>query len=125
MKIEEIIEEKNLKRTSARRELLTILSAQNKPISYEDVKEVISMDKATFYRNVSKFEQENILNSFESNNKKRYYELQKSPHAHFVCNACNTIECLKDVKIPKLEGYQIVDTVFKGLCKECNAMKEK
>ncbi|MEJ2373716.1 MAG: transcriptional repressor [Sulfurimonas sp.] len=59
------------------------------------------------------------------NDKKRYYEIQKNPHAHFICNECNTIECLKDVQTPKIEGYQIVDTVFKGLCKECNAMKEK
>ena len=125
MKIEEIIEEKNLKRTPARTELLEIFYTQNKPIAYEDIKALIRMDKATFYRNVSKFEQENILSSFESNDKKRYYELQKNPHAHFICNECNTIECLKDIQTPKIEGYQIVDTVFKGLCKECNAMKEK
>ena len=40
----------------------------------EDIKSDISMDKATFYRNISKFEEEDILNSFESNDKKRYYK---------------------------------------------------
>lgn len=120
MKIENIIEEKNLKRTPARKELLEIFYEQQKPISFEDVKEKLSMDKATFYRNVSKFEQENILISFESNDKKRYYELQKLPHAHFICTACNTIECLKDIKLPKLQGYKIIDSTFKGVCKSCN-----
>ncbi|MBD3808239.1 MAG: transcriptional repressor [Epsilonproteobacteria bacterium] len=120
MKIEDIIEEKNLKRTPARAELLEIFYTQNKPIAYEDIKALIRMDKATFYRNVSKFEQENILNSFESNDKKRYYEIQKNPHAHFICNECNTIECLQDLEMPKLKGYQIQDAIFKGLCKACN-----
>jgi Fur family ferric uptake transcriptional regulator len=125
MIIENIIEEKNLKLTSARKELLEIFYKYKRPISFENIKELISMDKATFYRNVSKFEQENILNSFESNDKKRYYEIQENPHAHFICNACNTIECLKDVKMPKIEGYKIVDSIFKGLCKSCNIKKVK
>ncbi|MFT7860380.1 MAG: transcriptional repressor [Sulfurimonas sp.] len=120
MSIEDIIEEKNLKRTPARKELLELFYEQEKPISFEDIKDEISMDKATFYRNVSKFEEEEILNSFESNDKKRYYEIKEQPHAHFICTACNTIECLKDVELPKLEGYKIVDSIFKGLCKSCN-----
>ena len=78
------------------------------------------MDKATFYRNISKFESESIVNSFESNDKKRYYELQSFPHAHFICNACNKVECIKNVKPIKLEGYKITDMIFKGICKECN-----
>ena len=125
MNIESIIEEKNLKLTSARKELLEIFYECKKPISFEDVKEKINMDKATFYRNVSKFEQENILKSFESNDKKRYYEIQDNPHAHFICTSCNTIECLKDVDIPYIEGYKIVDAIFKGLCKSCNIEKDK
>lgn len=120
MNIENIIEEKNLKRTSARKELIEIFSSCKKPVSFEDIKEKINMDKATFYRNVSKFEQENILSSFESNDKKRYYEMFRSPHAHFICSACNTIECIQDIKPAKLKGYKIVDTIYKGLCKDCN-----
>jgi Fur family ferric uptake transcriptional regulator len=119
MQIENIIEEKKLKLTSARKELLEILNEEKKPISFEDVKNRISMDKATFYRNASKFEEEAIVNSFESNDKKRYYELQESPHAHFICNVCNTIECLKNIEPVKLEGYKIVDMIFKGICKSC------
>lgn len=123
MEIKNIIEEKNLKVTTARKELLEILSAQKKPISFEDIKDKISMDKATFYRNVSKFESESILKSFESNDKKRYYELQESPHAHFICNKCNAIECLENAPLLKLEGYSIMDVIYKGMCKNCNTLK--
>jgi Fur family ferric uptake transcriptional regulator len=43
-------------------------------LSYEDIKSDISMDKASFYRNITKFEEQGILNSFESNDKKRYFD---------------------------------------------------
>ncbi len=120
MKIEEIIEEKELRLTSARREFLEILIHENRPISFEDVKNKIQMDKATFYRNALKFEKESIINSFESNDKKKYYELQETPHAHFICNRCNTIECLKNVEPITIEGYVIEDMIFKGICNNCN-----
>jgi len=120
MNIKNIIEEKNFKLTLARKELLMILSKEKRPLCFEDIKERISMDKATFYRNISKFESESIVHSFESNDKKRYYELRNAPHAHFICTACNTIECLKNVEPLKLDGYKIVDMIFKGICKNCN-----
>lgn len=78
------------------------------------------MDKATFYRNVLKFEEESIVTSFESNDKKRYYEIQGLPHAHFICNACNSVECLKNIAPIQLTGYKITDMIFKGICKNCN-----
>ncbi|MDD2905116.1 MAG: transcriptional repressor [Sulfurimonas sp.] len=122
MQIEKIIEEKNLKLTTARKELLGIFVASSKPLCFEDIKSKLNMDKATFYRNVSKFESEAILNSFESNDKKRYYEINESAHAHFVCNRCNQIECLKEKLDYKLRGYIIADVIFKGVCKQCNQM---
>ncbi|WP_324172274.1 Fur family transcriptional regulator [Sulfurimonas sp.] len=119
MQITNIIEEKNLKLTSARKELLEILDREKKPISFEDIKHKINMDKATFYRNISKFESNSIVNSFESNDKKRYYEIQGSPHSHFICNTCNHIECLESILPTKLEGYSVSDVIYKGICKSC------
>jgi len=120
MTIDNIFENKKLKQTTARKELLEVLIHEIKPVSFEDIKEKITMDKATFYRNISKFESEDIVNSFESNDKKRYYEIQSSPHAHFICNSCNYIECLKDSSFVKPDGYIVIDTIFKGICKECD-----
>ena len=119
MQIETLIEEKNLKLTSARRELLEVLKKEAKPVSFEDIKDKIHMDKATFYRNASMFENQSILNSFESNDKKRYYELQESHHAHFICNTCSAIECIKDVEPIAIKGYLIEDMIFKGVCAKC------
>ncbi|PNV82487.1 MAG: transcriptional repressor [Sulfurimonas sp.] len=120
MQIKNIIEEKNLKLTAARKELLEIFNLEKKPLSFEDIKDKIKMDKATFYRNVLMFEKESIVRGFESNDKKRYYEIQGSTHSHFICNVCNNIECLDEARPKKLSGYTIVDTIYKGICKLCN-----
>jgi Fur family ferric uptake transcriptional regulator len=119
MSIEDIIKDKNIKLTNARIEILTILKDAPAPLSYEDVKADITMDKATFYRNITKFEEEDILNSFESNDKKRYFELKQHKHAHFVCLECNKIECINTVNVT-LPGYDINNIIINGKCKECN-----
>ena len=120
MKIEELIKDKNIKLTTARVKLLEILKEANRPLCYEEIKKDISMDKATFYRNISKFEEEGILNAFESNDKKRYFELKLKPHAHFVCVECNRVECIKDIDI-SLPGYEINNVIINGKCQDCLA----
>ncbi len=55
----------NIKLTSARKSILDILINSSKPLSYEDIKDKISMDKSNFfYRNITIFEEENLINSF-------------------------------------------------------------
>lgn len=108
----------NIKQTSARVELLKVFSDFKKPISYEDIKENLSMDKATFYRNISLFEEEGIINSFESNDKKRYFELKSNPHAHFICKLCNKIECIDTLHI-NIPDYKIDNVTISGICKKC------
>lgn len=108
-----------IKLTSARKELLDILYASDRPLSYEDVKHEISMDKATFYRNIAKFQEENVVSGFESNDKKRYFEIQKNPHAHFICNICNKIECIDMPQNIAVKSHIIETVVFKGRCCEC------
>ncbi|MEA2092084.1 MAG: transcriptional repressor [Campylobacterota bacterium] len=125
MEIKNLIEQNNLKLTAARRELLEILIKETKPISFEDIKNKINMDKATFYRNIAKFQSNRIVSSFESNDKKRYYELQNAPHAHFICNMCNKIECLKKLDENTLKGYKVIDVIYKGICKNCIESESK
>jgi len=118
--INNLINGTNLKLTTARKSILDILVSSTKPLSYEDIKDKISMDKATFYRNISKFEEESIIKSFESNDKKRYFEIQKNPHAHFICTICSNITCLKEDSYIKLEGYQVDNIIIKGICPTCH-----
>ena len=77
------------------------------------------MDKATFYRNVAKFEEENLIQKFESDDKKWYFEIVGKPHAHFICKACRQVECIKKVGV-ELDGYVVQSIILKGICKKCN-----
>lgn len=110
---------KNIKLTTARKSILELLIDSNKPLSYEDMKEHISMDKATFYRNITIFEEESLVSSFESNDKKRYFEISKTPHSHFICSSCSKIECIHKKIDLNLPEYKIDNIIIKGICKEC------
>ena len=114
----------NIKLTTARKSILEIMINSNKPLSYEDMKDFISMDKATFYRNITIFEEENIINSFESNDKKRYFEIKKNQHSHFICSSCSRIECIHKKLELNLPEYKIENIIIKGICKTCLS-KEK
>lgn len=109
----------NIKLTSARKSILDILINSSKPLSYEDIKDKISMDKATFYRNITIFEEENLINSFESNDKKRYFEIKKNQHSHFICSSCSKIECIHQKLEFNLPDYKIENIIIKGICKNC------
>jgi Fur family transcriptional regulator, ferric uptake regulator len=109
----------NIKLTSARKSILELLVNSNKPLSYEDMKDNISMDKATFYRNITIFEEENLISSFESNDKKRYFEIRKTQHSHFICSSCSKIECIHEKVDFHLPNYKIENIIIKGICKDC------
>ena len=110
---------KNIKLTTARRAILEVFINSNKPLCYEDIKENLSMDKATFYRNITKFEDEDIVSSFESNDKKRYFEIQKTKHSHFICNVCSKIECIHEKLDVTIPNHQIDNIIIKGICPNC------
>ena len=122
MKFEELVKNKNLKLTHARVEILEKLSHATKPLSYDEIKNDISMDKATFYRNIAKFEENMLISSFESNDKKRYFEVNRSSHPHFICTQCNKIECINEPLHFNLKGYTVESIILKGICKECNQL---
>lgn len=124
MKIEALIKDKNIKLTTARVAILEAFEASDRPLCYDDIKSDISMDKATFYRNVSKFEEEGIVNAFESNDKKRYFEIKRKPHAHFVCVICNRVSCVREFDID-LTGYEVHNVIIHGECQSCLASEQQ
>jgi Fur family transcriptional regulator, ferric uptake regulator len=118
-KIKNLTNITNIKLTNARKSILELLISSNKPLSYEDMKDNISMDKATFYRNITIFEEESIISSFESNDKKRYFEIAKTPHSHFICSSCSKIECIHKKLDFNMPEYKIENIIIKGICKDC------
>ena len=108
-----------LKITDARSAILRVLKAARSPMSYEQMKVQMeqAMDKATFYRNIAKFEELGMVHKFESDDRKWYFELSTSTHAHFICEACHQITCM-DVDLG-LVDVEVKSIVLKGTCKEC------
>ena len=108
-----------LKITDARSAILRVLKAARSPMSYEQMKVQMeqAMDKATFYRNIAKFEELGIVHKFESDDRKWYFELSTSTHAHFICEACHQITCM-DVDLGLVDA-EVKSIVLKGTCKEC------
>ena len=73
----------------------------------------------TFLSDEAIFEEGNIINSFESNDKKRYFEIKRVAHSHFICSSCSKIECIhKEIEM-KLDNHQIDTIIIKGLCCDC------
>jgi Fur family ferric uptake transcriptional regulator len=119
LNITNLIKGKDIKLTSARKELLEIFTSSKKPLCYEEIKKDLSMDKATFYRNIIKFEEEQIINSIESYDKKRYFEIKQKPHAHFICTKCNNMECIRSGIDITIKDYTIENIILHGLCANC------
>lgn len=109
----------NVKKTNARFSILEVLKNAKSPMSYEQIKEKMgtTMDKATFYRNIAKFEESGMVQKFESDDRKWYFELTTSMHAHFICDACHQIQCM-NVSMGQVDG-DVKSIVLKGTCKEC------
>ena len=108
-----------LKITDARSAILRVLKAARSPMSYEQMKVQMeqAMDKATFYRNIAKFEELGMVHKFESDDRKWYFELSTTTHAHFICEACHQITCM-DVDLGLVDA-EVKSIVLKGTCKEC------
>jgi len=115
-----LCDEYEIKFTTARASILDVLKAANHPLNYEQIKEKMRLhiDKATFYRNIAKFEELGIVHKFEADDRKWYFELSTTTHAHFICEQCHKITCI-NVDLGAIEG-EVTSIVLKGTCKECH-----
>lgn len=119
--LQKVFKEYALKFTTARASILEVLKEAHCPLNYEQIREKmgVKMDKATFYRNVAKFEELGMVHKFESDDRKWYFELSSTTHAHFICEQCHQITCM-DVDLGKVEG-EVTSIVLKGTCKACHS----
>jgi Fur family ferric uptake transcriptional regulator len=121
MNSKNILKDNSLRETKARVDILDVLIDSDKPLSYEVMKDMLSvdMDKTTFYRNMATLEDSSIVNKFEADDKRWYFELKTSKHGHFFCRVCNQIECIHDINITIDSEYTIENIIIKGICKNC------
>ncbi|MDD3342027.1 MAG: transcriptional repressor [Sulfurospirillaceae bacterium] len=119
--IKTLFAEHGIKHTHARLAIITVLKEAKGPLNYDQIKAKMSltMDKATFYRNIAIFETSGMIHKFESDDRKWYFELSSHIHAHFICDVCHEIKCM-DISMNDVEG-DVKSIVLKGTCKACKS----
>lgn len=128
---QELLEKKGLKKTKLRIELMHHFRNTTHAQAYSDLKQALEYDadKSTLYRNLSVFEEKGLIHSINDHTGITKYALGASPesghgHAHFVCECCEIVYCVKDVAQPKYEvppGFKPknVQTIIHGICSNC------
>jgi Fur family transcriptional regulator, ferric uptake regulator len=135
MKVIDILNSHNLKRTGCREGIIEVVMTANQALSENEIREKLvgNYDRTTFYRSFKTLEENNILHKIVINNQLVKYALDntithKDEHAHFYCNECHTVKCMDNVPVPKYqlpEGYSDIETevLIKGICSNCKNQK--
>ena len=133
----DLLKNKKIKITNARKEILNIFLNSHKPMNAKDVflrlgknPKVKSLDEVTIYRNLTLFEEEGILKRVNLMKDSVYFESTLNHHHHMVCVGCGLIEDFSNNKFEKLiEDIVEGSSKFKkikehsleifGFCKKC------
>ena len=128
--IDDLLQERGLKRTKLRIALLNYLIDAKHAQSYPEIKRSLgeNVDKSTLYRNLTAFEEAGIIHRIEHGGVTKYafgkaHEHGLS-HAHFVCESCETVYCMEEpaqlqLNVPKGFKTKKVQTLIKGICAGC------
>lgn len=127
----------NMKRrnTPTKEAVLAILTASGKAMSQDAIEQKIDIDidRATIYRVLNRFCEDNILHRILGDDGKQYFALcikcdEKDTslhHFHFRCTNCQTIECLSipvHFSIPNGYSLESFNCVLTGVCKDCSLL---
>jgi Fur family ferric uptake transcriptional regulator len=131
MRVVDILNSHNLKRTSCREGIINVIITANQALSENEIRERLAgnYDRTTFYRSFKTLEEHRIIHKIVVDTQMVKYALDntvthKDEHAHFFCNECNTVKCLENIPVEKYklpDGYFDVETevLIKGICANC------
>ena len=118
--------------TPTKRAVLTLLTKTGKAMSEEAIEQQIEIkiNRATIYRILNQFCEDDIVHRIVAEDGKQYFAKRdrpdgttdNSPHYHFRCLECKTIECMPvavDFQVP--QGYQFkhANCIVSGICRDC------
>jgi len=129
--VDSLLKEHKLKKTRLRVALLNCILQSKHAQSYLDLKRELGepIDKSTLYRNLHVFEEAGIIHHINDQSGLTKYAFGQvhahgRNHAHFVCEKCETVFCVKesttiDVQVP--EGFKTknIQTIIRGTCDNC------
>jgi Fur family transcriptional regulator, ferric uptake regulator len=128
-----LLKKNKLKITKNRIAVLNVLQNSFKPLNHSEIMESLDnsqhWDRVTVYRILSEFTDKKLIKTLHSNERMTYFELIKpleEQHAHWVCEKCGKIECLKEdsyeFSIKKSDVFFInsIEILIKGNCGNCH-----
>lgn len=131
-KIANILKEKKLSNTPARREILSLLLHNHGPYSAEEIAQLIPdnlCDEATLFRTLKQFINKKLIKVVQLDEDFKRYEYNHPDHHHhhIKCNSCAKIETLNCASLEAFEkaakslGYQGIShrLEFFGTCQDC------
>jgi len=132
-KAEEILKEKKLSVTEARKLVLELFLKSKKPLSVKDFKskkKFEAFNESSIYRNLSKLEEAGIIQSIPSSSDFQSFELVPTGHHHhhITCTKCKKVRCLKVCGLEKKMKEMAASADFQlkghsvelvGLCSSC------
>lgn len=136
-----LLRRNKLKVTQQRLGVLGIIADKDTAISQPDLEKLLGdeIDRVTLYRVLAVFEEKGILHKIFDLNGTATYALcstecdehhHHDQHVHFICSECNSIYCLDEIKLPKINlpaGYQLnsVSVNAVGFCAKCAAPSQE
>lgn len=128
-----------LRRTPMRIAILNLLAGESAPQTVPDILQNLPdhSDSVTVYRTLNTFTKQKLVHRVRGDDRVWRYALSEASqparhsHAHFVCDQCGKVECLKESPIPRSlkhpagmsTDYAVSysEVVVHGTCPKCNA----
>lgn len=137
--ITSLLTDKNIKPTANRILVARQLMQMSHPVSLSDLEASLdfSMDKASIFRVLELFAENDVVHVIEDGSRSLKYELCQSSHkhsisdghAHFYCEVCKQTFCLEQAKVPLIDipdGFapHSINYLIKGTCDKCSKKTE-
>ena len=133
-KLDNLLQEKQVKPTAMRLLVLDFLSKQQAAVSLNDVEAAFHRaDRITLYRTLKTFEEKGLVHSITDGTGSVKYALceegcacaPEDLHVHFHCNRCGETFCLPKSRIPEIPlpvnfRQEEISLVMKGTCSSCS-----
>ncbi|MHC4572310.1 MAG: Fur family transcriptional regulator [Planctomycetota bacterium] len=133
-KIESLLASANLRRTSPRIAVLSVLLTARKPQTAGQIAADLAPagpNKVTIYRTLESFLASGLVHKVFLQERTWHFELARNCsesqcHPHFTCVSCGDMHCLMEISLPMAKsapkgfviGRQRVQ--LEGLCRKCN-----
>lgn len=86
-----------------------------------------TLSKTTVYNTLDLFVEKGAVQKLSIDDKNARYDVDTSPHAHFICRGCGAVYDLFNVNpmyfsLPDSTSFKIdgVEIAYTGFCKSCN-----